>query len=93
MAREWALEDAAVVVNETQDGRADGKDEAGGIEAALGQDMVNEPAVDPSVSVLERMNIDKAKRRTGRGDDGIEIVLDRSRVNVMSPSTRLARSS
>ena len=66
------FEGAAVAVDETQDGRADGEDEAGGIEAALGQDMVNEPAVDTSVSVFKRVDIDETKRGAGRSDDGIK---------------------
>ena len=66
------LQNSSVFLKSVQDRRRDWKDHAGRVESAPGQDVMDQVAVNSSVSVLERMNVDKSKGQRRRRDHGIE---------------------
>ena len=66
------LQGRAVVLDPLENGRGDRKERSRRIEAALSQNVMNQVAVQPSVSVLERVNVDEPERERRSREHGVE---------------------
>lgn len=67
-----ALEDGPIVVDVLEDGRRHWKDDPGGIEAPLRQDVMDQIAMQPAVPVREGVDVHEAEGQDGGRDHGVE---------------------
>src|SRR6266700_198873 len=69
------LENRQILVDLAKNGGADGEHQSGGIKPRIGQHMVNQPAMQPSVSVHKWVRINEPKCKSGSRHDRIEASL------------------
>ena len=72
-ARRVIFQDKPVIINPLQNRRRNRKHNTGGIKSPLRKQVMDQVAVNTSIAVHEGVNINKAERKYGGGDNGIEL--------------------